>query len=194
MQNLPIYISIVFGFTTLLTVLFFYFASNKSLTSLVVICIWLIIQTIISLSGFYTVADTIPPRFLLLVAPPLLLIIGFFLIPKGRNFIDKLNLKTLTILHIVRIPVEIVLFWLSIDKVVPGLMTFEGRNFDILSGLSAPAIYYFGFVKKSILKNTILLINHRNHRRILQLGYINMNHGNKRKKYARWLKNEGISF
>lgn len=24
-------------------------------------------------------------------------------------------------------------------------MTFEGRNFDILSGLSAPLVYYFGF-------------------------------------------------
>lgn len=35
-------------------------------------------------------------------------------------------------------------------------MTFEGRNFDILSGISAPFIYYFGFIKYK-LSNKILL-------------------------------------
>jgi hypothetical protein len=35
-------------------------------------------------------------------------------------------------------------------------MTFEGRNFDILSGLSAPFIYYFGFVKRR-LSNALIL-------------------------------------
>jgi len=38
-------------------------------------------------------------------------------------------------------------------------MTFEGRNFDILSGLTAPFIYYFGFVKKSLNKKIILVWN-----------------------------------
>lgn len=39
------------------------------------------------------------------------------------------------------------------------LQTFEGRNFDIISGLTAPAIFYFGFIKNQIDKKLILVWN-----------------------------------
>jgi hypothetical protein len=113
-----------------------------------VILIWLAVQALIASSGFYTVTDTTPPRFLFLVLPPLLGIAGLFLSPKGREFIDGLDLKSLTILHTIRIPVELVLFFLFTYKAVPELMTFEGRNFDILSGITAPVIFYFAFIRK----------------------------------------------
>jgi len=38
-------------------------------------------------------------------------------------------------------------------------MTFEGSNFDILAGLSAPLVFYLGFVKINLTKNTLLLWN-----------------------------------
>jgi hypothetical protein len=49
-----------------------------------------------------------------------------------------LDKKILTLLHIIRIPVELGLYWLFIYKAIPQLMTFEGRNFDILVGLTVP--------------------------------------------------------
>jgi hypothetical protein len=52
-----------------------------------------------------------------------------------------------------------VLFWLYANHAVPEAMTFNGRNFDILSGLSAPFIYYFGFVKKTLGRKAILAWN-----------------------------------
>jgi hypothetical protein len=159
MENLPSYIGVVFILTTLLTVAIFYKASNNSKTTLVVLLAWLALQTIIGLSGFYAVTNTLPPRFVLLVLPPLLFIIGLFATSKGRRYVDSLDAKTLTILHIVRIPVEMVLYWLCLYKVVPQLMTFEGRNFDILSGLSAPVVFYFGYVKKHVSRKTILIWN-----------------------------------
>jgi hypothetical protein len=113
----------------------------------------------LGISGFYTVTSGVPPRFILLIGPPLIFIIVLFLTAKGKNYMDGLSTKTLTILHIVRIPVELVLFWLCIYKTVPQLMTFEGRNFDILSGLTAPLVFYFGFVKKKIGKPVLLLWN-----------------------------------
>jgi hypothetical protein len=87
------------------------------------------------------------------------LIIGLFANSKGRQYIDNLDIKYLTILHVIRIPVELVLFWLFINKAVPRLMTFEGRNFDILAGLTAPFIFYFGIIKKQIGKRVILIWN-----------------------------------
>ncbi len=159
MENLPIHISLLFGWTTFLTIALLYKATHFSKITLYLILSWLGIQTFIGLSGFYKTTDTIPPRFLLLVLPPILMIVGLFISSKGRQFIDNLDPKILTMLHIVRIPVELVLYWLFLNKCVPAIMTFEGRNFDILSGLTAPIIYYFGFVTKQIDKKISLIWN-----------------------------------
>jgi hypothetical protein len=156
-EAIPAYINMFFELTTALTLWFFYQATNKSTLSIVIILGWLILQAVISLTGFYTVTNTVPPRFLLLALPPVLFIIGLFISSKGRKYIDTSNVKWLTYLHIVRVPVEVVLFWLFIYKRVPQLMTFEGRNYDILSGLTAFIIGYFGYTKQR-LGNTILLI------------------------------------
>lgn len=159
MENLPSYISIGFGLTTILTVGIFYKATNNSKTTIVILLAWLALQTFIGRSGFYTITDASPPRFLLLVLPPILFIIGLFITSKGLQYVDSLNAKTLTVLHTIRIPVEIVLFWLFVNKTVPELMTFEGRNFDIISGLTAPIIFYFGFIRKQLDRKVILIWN-----------------------------------
>jgi hypothetical protein len=38
-------------------------------------------------------------------------------------------------------------------------MTFEGRNFDILSGLSAPIIYFFAFRNGQVNRNLLIVWN-----------------------------------
>lgn len=82
-----------------------------------------------------------------------------FVTKKGRKFIDSLPLKNLTWLNTVRVPVEIVLYWLFINNAIPKLMTFEGHNFDIIAGLTAPIIAYYGVSKKTISKPIILFWN-----------------------------------
>lgn len=158
-DNLPLYISLLFGLTTLLTIALFYRATNNSRVSLLVVVAWFLFQGVVGLSGFYTITDTLPPRFLLQAAPPLLLIAGLFFTQRGQQYVDSLDTRFLTILHTIRIPVEIVLFLLFIYKAVPEIMTFEGRNFDILAGLTAPLIFYFGYVKNRIGRNGLLLWN-----------------------------------
>jgi len=150
MENIPPYISIFFGLIILFTVFLFYKATNNSKIFLFLVLGWLIIQSIVSMNCFYTKTDTNPPGFLLLVAPPLIMIAVLFSIHRGRRFLDSLNIQALTILHVIRIPVELMIFILFLLKAVPHLMTFEGRNFDILSGLSAPLVYYFAFVKRQM--------------------------------------------
>ncbi|MGR9839057.1 hypothetical protein ACUOH4_26735, partial [Escherichia coli] len=50
-------------------------------------------------------------------------------------------------------------YWLFLHKAIPDLMTFEGRNFDIVSGLTAPLVYYFAFIKKRVGRTTLILWN-----------------------------------
>lgn len=148
MEQLPIYINIFFVLTTVLTLLLFYKATNYSTPVISLLLIWLMLQAVIAHAGFYTVINKMPPRFTLVILPPILFISGLFISKTGRKFIDRLQLKILTLLHIVRVPVELTLLMLYLHGFVPREMTFEGRNFDIISGLTAPFIYYFGFVKK----------------------------------------------
>jgi hypothetical protein len=159
MDNLPSYIYLAFGLTLFLAIFLFYKATNYSKTFLTIITVWITAQTILGLSGFYKIANTIPPRFALLLLPPLVMTIVLFNSKNGKQFIDNLKVNTLTLFHIIRIPVELVLFWLFVHKAIPGLMTFEGRNFDVFSGLTAPVIYYFGFVKKKLSKSILLIWN-----------------------------------
>ena len=157
--GLPLYISVLFIIVTLITVYLFYRASHQSDITFIVLASWLMIQAVISLKSFYTNTDTIPPRFALAVVPVLLLILLLFITKKGRIYIDSLDTQQLTYLHAVRVPVEIILFALFSHKLIPGLMTFEGRNFDIFSGVTAPLIAWLGYEKKQLSTKAMLIWN-----------------------------------
>ncbi len=169
-KNLPIYIPIIFGLTTLFTLFLFFKViktsnfegTRKNATKITVgLLFWLIIQSVLTLQNFYSSDTTLsPPRiFLFGVLPVFLTITLLFLSKKGRYFIDSLSLKNYTYLNLVRIPVEFVLWWLFLNNCIPELMTFEGRNYDILAGLTAPFIAYFGFSKGKISNQIILAWN-----------------------------------
>jgi DinB superfamily len=160
--NLPAYIPIIFFLTTALT-LFLFLKAVKTppqyKTVLGVLVAWLILQMGISWTGFYLETMSLPPRFALGIVPPLVAIIALFFTKSGQNFIKSLDLRALTLLHVVRIPVELVLFWLFQQGQIPEIMTFEGRNFDIFSGITAPFIVYFGFTKKVLSPKIIIAWN-----------------------------------
>lgn len=169
-DNLPTYITLTFGLTTVITLLLFIWTirnSNAETTQknarpiFISLTTWLIIQAVLTLKNIYN-SDTnsFPPKIMLFgILPTVLLILLLFLTLKGRQFIDSLPLKNLTYLNMVRIPVEIVLFWLFLNKAIPELMTFEGRNFDILAGITAPFIAYFGLTKQKLNRQQILIWN-----------------------------------
>ena len=158
-MQLSIHVYLVFILATLATVFFLYKASGNSKLVLLISLGWLALQGVVSYTGFYEKTDTFPPRFILLLMPPIAFIVRLFNTDKGRVFIDSLDTTWLTYLHIVRIPVELVLFWLFLGGYVPKLMTFEGINFDILSGVTAPLVVYFGIKKHKLKKKYLMLWN-----------------------------------
>jgi hypothetical protein len=156
MDDLPIYISVLFGITVLGTIAWFYFAC-KSKIFLLVAGGWLLLQSILGLSGFYQYTDAIPPRIMLFGMFPTLIAMAItFYTVNGRKFIDQINLITLTYFHSIRIPVEIVLAMLFHYGVMSVYITFEGSNFDLFSGISAPLIAYYSF--RNILVNKKIVV------------------------------------
>ncbi len=152
MDALPAYVSIVFILTTFATVGFLVYSIKSvgiellpSRILIFVLPLWIFFQAALALGGFYQETATFPPRiFSFGVLPALLLIIVYFVFFRD-TFVGRLPLEILTFLHIVRIPVEIVLYWLFLGGQVPELMTFEGRNFDIVSGILAPVVFFAAF-------------------------------------------------
>ena len=134
MDQLPIYIPLLFVLTVMATIFWFYWAT-KSKTYLIIAIVWTILQSILGISGIFQNTQAMPPRLILLgVFPTLLMIAAMFLTAKGRLFIDQINLQTLTYFHTIRIPVEIVLVLLFHQGLVSVYMTYEGTNFDLFSG------------------------------------------------------------
>jgi hypothetical protein len=159
MENLPVYIEILFFLTTILTLWLLSKSGNYSRPLIIIMLLWLALQAAISLTGFYAVTKGAPPRFAFALIPPIVFITLLFLLKKGKHFIAGLDTKTLTLLHIVRIPVELILYWLYLHKAIPQLMTFEGRNFDVLSGLTAALVYYFGYIRNIMSWKMLLAWN-----------------------------------
>lgn len=166
MEDLPSYVPLVFVLTTFLTVGFLFYAIRQTVFEtipakllLFIIPFWLFFSATLALSGFYQKTETLPPRIFLFAVFPALLVIILYFIFFRKTFVEKLPLKVLTLLSIVRIPVEIVLLWLFQNNLVPQAMTFEGRNFDILSGITAPIIYWLVFKNGQTNRSLLIIWN-----------------------------------
>ncbi len=165
-EGLPAYVPVVFIFTTLATI-WFLLAAAKSVSRdlfsykllIFLLPFWLLLTGFLATTPFYRDPSAMPPRvFLFGVWPAVGLIIAYFVFFR-QTFIEKLSLKHLTLLHTVRIPVELTLLWLFRAGQVPRLMTFEGWNFDILSGITAPIIYFLAFRKGGVNRTMLIIWN-----------------------------------
>lgn len=150
MEHSPLYLNLALILTTLLAVLIFYKSVQKSKKILSLILVWMAIQFAIALTGFYANTNVLPPRFLFAIGPPLIVILLLFVTPFGRKRLDDIDPKFSILIHVVRIPVEIVLFLVFLHKGIPKIMTFEGNNLDIIAGITAPLLYYVSFVRQKL--------------------------------------------
>ncbi|WP_338875260.1 hypothetical protein WBJ53_06505 [Spirosoma sp. SC4-14] len=162
--NPPTGLAIGFALTTALTLLGFMMAVRQAaprISGIILIGLiaWLFVLGTLASQGFFTTLNTKPPRLFLAVGPPLLLIAGLFVSRSGRRFLAGLPLSTITYLHTIRIVVELVLYGLYVNHQIPELMTFEGRNFDILAGLTAPILAYFSFNRPILSKRWLFVWN-----------------------------------
>ena len=120
---------------------------NRSLLGWVggIILIWLTVLSVMSLNGFFADFMAIPPRVMLTV---LVCFLTILILAANKRFAKSLlNLPPtwLIVPQVFRVAVEIVLWLLYENGNTPQQMTFEGLNFDILAGLSAPVVAYFAF-------------------------------------------------
>ncbi|QRR02168.1 hypothetical protein [Dyadobacter sandarakinus] len=150
MDELMIHISLMFGLVVLLCAFTFYKATHDSCIYAWVVTGWIVLQSAVSVSGFYQHTEGPFPRIILVAVPPMAVLAGLFFTSRGRTFVDTLDTHLLTVIHVVRGPVELVLYWLFLCRLVPHEITLGGGNLDIFSGLTTLLVYYWGVLKEKL--------------------------------------------
>ncbi len=136
----PIWLDLLFIAICLLTIGLFFRANPGMGRITLIIIVWSVLQSILAWMGVYQDMNQFPPPFLLVLVPPVLMILYGSTGNRIRKVESQRNLVRSTLIHTIRIPVEFVLYMLFCYGMVPELMTFAGRNYDILSGITAPFI------------------------------------------------------
>ena len=154
MEDIPGYVAGTFVAIVIAVLGFLFYAINsvdpgkKRITSSLIITAligWIFLVSILTFNGYFTNLSGIP-RLPMMVAITVVAILFLFIWPKTRSSLLNIPITTLHYIHIIRVPVEMVLWWLAVSRAIPMDMTFEGRNLDILSGISAPfaAVFLVG--------------------------------------------------
>lgn len=119
--------------------------------------LWAVVLTVLSFSGFTGNFENFPFNVMPVVAIPLITSLILIFSPASKTVILHLPLKALTQLQVFRVVVEILLWLLFIQHLLPKQMTFEGRNWDILVGItSLPAASFLLKRKGALISWNIL--------------------------------------
>lgn len=98
---------------------------------------WVALIGVLAIKGFFADFSTIPPRPALMIIVPLLVFTVIALSATGSEIIKAIPPYWLVGMQSFRILVELLLWRAFLDNLLPIQMTFEGSNFDGLSGLLA---------------------------------------------------------
>jgi len=121
---------------------------------------WLVLTAALARQGFFAHFDAVPPRLVVAVAPPLVTLGILRYSRAARDFIAAAPQAWLVNFQFFRVVMEVILWLLFINDLIPRQMTFEGLNFDILAGLTAPIIGYLVFRKQVLPRSVAIAWNY----------------------------------
>ncbi len=137
-------LQLIFISITLLCFVLFYLGTSRDKRVLYFFAFWIIGIGILSYTGFFQYTEGLPPRMIWMIIPSLFYIIYFY----RKIDISQIKLAFLLSIHILRLPVELVLYQLFLQGKVPIIMTYRGWNLDILVGISAILLLLYLMVAK----------------------------------------------
>ncbi len=103
---------------------------------------WLGLTGALAAGGVFADFAARPPRLMLAVLPALVAAALLARSGAAGQMLARVPAWQPVALQAFRLPLEGLLFWGFASGVVPVQMTFEGLNFDVLTGLSAPLVAY----------------------------------------------------
>lgn len=118
---------------------------------------WLLLTSYLALIGVLKDFTSLPPRLILVLMPALICSLSLTLHPRFKQLWQDTPMFWLISFQVFRLPVEIMLWLLAHEGIAPPQMSFEGRNWDILTGITAPLAAWL-WLKQPNQRNQIALI------------------------------------
>ena len=131
-------------------------AGWSSTMTIAVLFIYLVIPALLVRAGVLDRYDPPPPPALLLLLGQTILTVVILVSSRGTALANHLALGSVVLLQSFRIVVEFLLHRLYQEGVVPVQMTYSGRNFDIVTGITGLILGAL-LVRGRILPRGILL-------------------------------------
>lgn len=141
---------LVFGVSQAIKKLYPGNPSKQGITAIVALglSLWLIFLMVISSRHILDQWNMMPPRLLIVLLPPFLFTL-ILLFSKGfGRLLKAIPSHWIILIHVFRILVEISLWQLAANGIIHHRLTFEGRNFDILIGITAIVVARYAFQNK----------------------------------------------
>lgn len=120
---------------------------------------WLTTSAIIAFKGELLDFTTTPPKIFLIVLPSTLFVIYVSISSRVNTLLTVIPASWLVYVQSYRVFVELVLWLLLLKNIIPVQMTFEGLNYDILTGLSALLVGYYCLTVNKWPRVVVLLWN-----------------------------------
>lgn len=132
---------------------------NAIMITTLSVFIWTAILTILSYKGFFADFSKLPPRPAMALFLPLPFVFMFAFSKTGAQVLGSVPPHWLVYMQSFRIAVEILLWVAVLANTIPIQMSFEGRNFDILTGILALPVGYILARKKIYSRQWLILFN-----------------------------------
>jgi hypothetical protein len=121
------------------------------------ILLWLLFVSVWSASGMMANFENFPFNFAPVVVIPVATILLLVFFSRAlAEILTQIPTHQIVLMQNFRVFVEVLLWLLFIVNMLPEQMTFEGRNFDILAGLTAPFVSWMLYRNK--ISRTVVII------------------------------------
>lgn len=109
--------------------------------------------------GWLSENQSFPPHILAIIGPAIAGVIWLSFSKSFWQLISPIAQHWILLLQSFRVLMEVLLFYMWQAGLVAQMMTFEGANFDILVGITAPVAAFLAYKFGSRVKTTLIVWN-----------------------------------
>lgn len=128
-------------------------------STLLAVAGWVVLVGVLARKGIFADFSSLPPRPVLLILLPLPVVLWIAFSKKFSTLASVLPEHWLIFFQAFRIPVELILWQAFLKGALPVQMSFEGRNWDILSGVLALATGWIVLRRKKHYRTLAFVFN-----------------------------------
>lgn len=123
----------------------------------IIVGVWIALISVLSLSGFLSDFDSLPPRITLVLIPPMVTMLVYTIRSKSLKIVlTAIPVQWILYLQGFRVIVELMLWYQYELGLTPIQMTFEGRNMDIIAGITGPIVGFLYARKGANMRKVVI--------------------------------------